>query len=138
MTTTFDEIRPIVEGRLYEWGRFMNEFPAPAVSSAYRADGVVREGGYRSTSQQEAWVSRHFDAMRVASVIEQARERLSPEQRLVIDLRYRERRTWEDIAQAIHTERRTAYRIRDEALLILAYELNLLRTSDDDVENTRH
>lgn len=126
--STFDEIRPIVEGRLYEWGRFMNESPAPAISSAYRKDGAAgRDLPYSGTSVQEAWASRFFDAMRVASVIEEIKDRLSPEQRLLIELRYRHRKSWEEIARKIHTSERSAYRVRDQALLIVAYELDLLQ-----------
>jgi DNA-directed RNA polymerase specialized sigma subunit len=128
--STFDEIRPIIEGRLYEWGRFMSESPSPPISSAYRVDAGAghNDSSYRGSSQQESWAARFFDAMRVATVVERVKDRLSPEQRLLVEARYKHRKSWEEIARLIHTSERSAYRVRDQALLIVAYELDLLRS----------
>lgn len=136
MSTTFEDVRPIVEGRLFEWGRFVSESPDAPISSVYRIDEP--SGSYQpESSQEEAWVIRHWDVMAVTTVVERALRRLSKEQRLVLELRYKHRHTWEKIAGTLHVSTRTAYRIRDEALLVIAYELDLFREPVKSVENPK-
>lgn len=130
MSTTFDEIRPIVEGRLYEWGRLVSEQPVPSISGAYEPDHVPGQAlGHHGSSQPEAWVERFSEAMKVAQVIQNTLERLPSDQRAVVELRYKSRKPWGEIGKLIHASRRTAYRLRDEALLVLAWELGLLDNS---------
>jgi DNA-directed RNA polymerase specialized sigma24 family protein len=121
----FDDALPIIEGKLYAWAewRQRSNRPAAAISSIYRGD-VGRTETPDHTSQQERWVMQQAQVYE-AGVIERALRHCSQEQRELVFRRYVQRESWGEIADGLHVGERTAYRIRDQALAVVASALGI-------------
>lgn len=117
------EIRPILEGRLYEWGKYAGDTPTASISTLSPFDNRT---DYRH-SPQEDWVVRWDYIFKKAKDVERILGNLSGTQRKLVTMRYRDRQTWEAIAEAMNVSQRQAFRIRDEVLSIFAYEFGMLR-----------
>lgn len=113
----------IVEGKLYAWGMMRLEYPDAPISRVYREE-IPGGSGFRS-NQQEAWALRHQDALRDAAVIEKAMRGMSDEQRRLVELRYVDRWPWRKVAERLHVSERTVYGLRQQVVIILAYEFGL-------------
>ena len=122
---TFEDAVPIIEGKLYAWAVWRREYPDASISSVYDAE-EGRSETRNTTSPQERWVLRHALELRDASVIERTIQRMSEDQRRLIWMRYVERRHLRVIAHMLHVSLPQVYRIRDQALSLLAYEFGLL------------
>lgn len=120
---TFDQLVPIVEGKLYHYAVLQLEYPAARISSAYQ--DVVASGGETST-EPERWVVQHQSALMDAAVIDRVLRQLPEQERAMVRLRYLERHSMATVAEALHVCRREAYRVRDRVISVLAYEYGLL------------
>jgi RinA family phage transcriptional activator len=125
---TFDQVRPIVEARLYAYAALKAEYPDTPISSIYEGLGTIIEGG-ENTSPQERWAMRHANELRNAMIIEKMLGALPDEERQLIEMRYFEYAQWGYICKRLSVSRPTAYRIRDRALMALACEFDLLAAS---------
>lgn len=121
---TFEEARPIVEGRLYAWGVMKKADLMPLAGTGHYSEHI--SGTRDTTSPQERYVVKYEQELRDAGLVDKTLNRLSSEQQRLIELRYMERRPWPDVADAIHVGLRTIYNIRDMIIAILAYEFGLL------------
>jgi DNA-directed RNA polymerase specialized sigma subunit len=121
---TFEEARPIVEGRLYAWGAVKKADLIPLAGTARYSEYVSENGD--TTSAQERYVVKYEQELCDAELVDKTLNRLSSEQQRLIELRYMERRQWPDVADGIHVGLRTVYNIRDMIIAILAYEFGLL------------
>ena len=84
---TFDQVRPIVEARLYAYAALKAEYPDTPISSIYEGLGTIIEGG-ENTSPQERWAMRHANELRNAMIIEKMLGALPDEERQLIEMRY--------------------------------------------------
>lgn len=125
---TFEQAIPIVEGKLYAYGVMKLEYPQAPVSNAYQQAAV--QGG-EAMSQQERWVVEHQHEIRDAGVIETTLARMTVEDQRLVQLRYIDRWPWPKVADKLHVSRRTAYRLRDRILMVLAYEFGMLEEGRD-------
>lgn len=118
----FEDALPILEGKLYAWAewRQRDDRPSAAISSVY--EGQI--GRTETTSPQERYVIRQAMVYE-AGIIEDALRRCSQEQKQLVFRRYVKRETWEEITEALHMSRRTAYRVRDQALAVVASALGI-------------
>lgn len=123
---TFDQVVPIIEGKLYAWAEFRRspDYPGATISRAYE-EKIGKAESKDPTSPQEAWAIRRQAELYEAGIIEASLRRMSEEQRKLIYLRYVERNQWSYIADQLFTEVRNVYRIRDQALAILGADLGL-------------
>lgn len=121
----FEDAVPIVEGKLYAWAVWRREYPDAPISSVYEAH-EGRNETRNTTSPQERWVLRHALELRDASIIERTIQRMSEDQRQLIWMRYVERMHLRVIAEKLHVSVPQVYRIKDQALSLLAYEFGLL------------
>lgn len=117
--------RRVVEGKLYAWAQWRAAARPAATVSAIYADQVGRTETPDRTSAQERWAVSHAVAIAEAGVIEATLQRCSKDQRELVVRRYGEGRTWQDVAAMLYVGERTAFRIRDEVLAILAVALGL-------------
>jgi len=120
------DVAPIVEGKLYAWGIMRLEYPEASISRAYKYE--PSRNGKSSQSPQERWAVQHQQELRDASVIESTLKRMSEEQRQLVELRYRERWAWRKVAEKLYVSERTVYTMRDQLLMLFAYEFGLLQT----------
>jgi DNA-directed RNA polymerase specialized sigma24 family protein len=122
----FDDVKPIVEGKLYAWAEHKRskDFPAASISSIYRGKVGHTESPDR-TSPQEAWAVRKQAQVYEAGIIDAALKRMSREQQQMVYLRYVERNKWEYVAECLNVELRTVYRIRDQVIAALAVALEV-------------
>jgi DNA-directed RNA polymerase specialized sigma24 family protein len=122
----FDDVKPIVEGKLYAWAEYKRskEYPSAVISSVYQGK-VGRTETPDHTSPQEAWAVRKQAQVYEAGIIDAALKRMSREQQQLVYLRYAERNKWEYVAECLSVELRTAYRIRDQAIAALAVALEV-------------
>ena len=118
------DIKPIIEGRLYEWGNLARAVPSAPISSAYEEPPRTTQ----KTSQQEAWVIRWEER---AQLVERLLKNMSNDQRALVMMRYRERLAWSKIAEALHVSPRKVFYIRDQVLTIFGYEFGLLRSEEN-------
>lgn len=121
------DVAPIVEGKLYAWGIMRLEYPEASISRAYHDE--PSRNGKPSQSPQERWAVRHHQELRDASVIEATLKRMSEEQRQLVELRYRERWPWRKVAEKLFVSERTVYTMRDQVLMVLAYEFGMLQSN---------
>jgi DNA-directed RNA polymerase specialized sigma subunit len=119
-----DELRPILEGRLYTWSKYTTQAPAAPVSNYEHAIG---KQGYKQ-SPQETWVIRWQHVLHEIKEVERILANLSPQQRKLVEMRYQKRQTWDEIAEVLNISQRQAFRVRDEVLSIFAYEYGMLNT----------
>jgi DNA-directed RNA polymerase specialized sigma subunit len=61
-----------------------------------------------------------------ADAVERIVNRLSPEQRMLLALRYKEGLSWDKIAMELDVGRRIVYEMHSAILTVLAYEFGLL------------
>lgn len=122
----FEDALPILEGKLYAWAewRQRSNRPTAAISSVYE-DQIGREETPDHTSPQESWAVRHAAQVYEAGIIEDALRRCSQEQKQLVFRRYMQRQTWGEIAEGLHLGERTVYRVRDQALAIVACALGV-------------
>lgn len=122
----FDDIKPIIEGKLYEWAAYrrMKGYPAAGISKVYEGQ-VGKTETPNHASPQEAWVIRKQAQVYESGIIESTLKRMNSEQRRLVYLRYVERNRWDYIADDIGVERRTAYRIRDQVIAALSVALEI-------------
>jgi DNA-directed RNA polymerase specialized sigma subunit len=121
----FEEALPILEGKLYTWAEWRQkaERPTAAISRVYEGQ-IGRAETTDTTSPQERYVIRQAMVYE-AGIIEDALRRCSQEQKQLVFRRYVKRETWEEIIEALHMSRRTAYRVRDQALAVVASALGI-------------
>lgn len=120
----FDQVRPIIEARLYTYASFRLQYPdAPA--SALKLLGTPVETS-DTTSVQERWVTRYASELENAAIIERVMRSLPDEERRLIEMRYFEYARWGYICRKLSMSRATAYRVRDRALMAFAVEFGLL------------
>jgi len=120
----FDQVRPIIEARLYTYASFRLQYPdAPA--SALKLLGTPVETS-DTTSVQERWVTTYASELENAAIIERVMRSLPDEERRLIEMRYFEYARWGYICRKLSMSRATAYRVRDRALMAFAVEFGLL------------
>jgi len=130
---TFKHVIPLVEARLYSWSLRKLEYPDPPISRVYDPESLTPpKKAQKGISQPEAWVLRHQYELWEASVIERVLKGLSHELQQLVELRYIQRWTWQKIAEALNVHERTVFRLRDQVLVILAYEFGLLQKDEND------
>lgn len=123
---------PILEGKLYAWAEWRQraERPVAAISTVYQ-DTVGRRESPDLTSPQERWVIQQAQVYE-AGIIEQAIRRCSQEQKELVFRRYIQRASWGEVADALYVSERSVYRIRDQALAVVASALGIWDESGDD------
>ena len=121
----FEDALPILEGKLYAWAewRQRDDRPTAAISSVYEGQ-IGRAETTDTTSPQERYVIRQAMVYE-AGIIEDALRRCSQEQKQLVFRRYVQRETWGEIAEGLHLGERTVYRVRDQALAIVACALGV-------------
>lgn len=122
---TFDEVRPIVEARLYSYASLRLQYPDAPASTLSTLLGTAIETS-DTTSVQERWVARYASELENAAIIEKVLRSLPAEERRLIEMRYFEYARWGHICRKLAVSRATAYRIRDRALMAFAIEFGLL------------
>lgn len=121
---TFDQVRPIIEARLYTYASFRLQYPdAPASTLKLLGTRVETSD---MTSVQERWVTRYASELENAAIIEKVMRSLPDEERRLIEMRYFEYARWGHICRKLAVSRATAYRIRDRALMAFAVEFGCL------------
>lgn len=131
---TYEQARPIVERRLYAYCDLDTVQPVSATSRW----SDMPAGGGTTSSQQERWATSREDTWQDAVLIERLLKVLGRREQYLIELRYRERRTWTDIARRMGLgSTRDAFALRDRALYFIACHMGLLdernkRTSPGD------
>lgn len=121
---TFDQVRPIIEARLYTYASFRLQYPDAPASTLKRLETPVQTSDM--TSVQERWVTRYASELENAAIIEKVMRSLPDEERRLIEMRYFEYARWGYICRKLSVSRATAYRIRDRALMAFAIEFGLL------------
>ena len=121
---TFRQAVPIIEGKLYEWGMSQKDEPGPVVSAPL--DIIKTDNQTHKLSVQEQWMLRKYTKSMDAEIIERAMKSMSKEQKRLVEYRYIEGMKWAEVAAKMPLEYRTCYRLKDEILLILAYEFGYL------------
>jgi len=120
----FDQVRSIIEARLYAYGSFRLEYPDAPVSTFKLLGTPVQTSNM--TSVQERWVTRYASELQNAAIIENVLRSLPDEEQRLIEMRYFEYARWGYICRKLSVSRATAYRIRDRALMAFAIEFGLL------------
>lgn len=121
---TFDQVRPIIEARLYTYASFRLQYPDAPASTLKLLETPVETSD--TTSIQEQWVTRYASELENAAIIEKVMRSLPDEERRLIEMRYFEYARWGYICRKLSVSRATAYRIRDRALMAFAIEFGLL------------
>ena len=121
---TFDQVRPIIEARLYTYASFRLQYPDAPASTLKLLETPVETSD--TTSVQERWVTRYASELENAAIIEKVMRSLPDEERRLIEMRYFEYARWGHICRKLSVSRATAYRIRDRALMAFAVEFGLL------------
>ena len=121
---TFDQVRPIIEARLYTYASFRLQYPDAPASTLKLLETPVETSD--TTSVQERWVTRYASELENAAIIEKVMRSLPDEERRLIEMRYFEYARWGYICRKLSVSRATAYRIRDRALMAFAVEFGLL------------
>ncbi len=67
------------------------------------------------------------DHVSSAKAVERIIDRLSPEQKLLLALRYKDGLSWDKIAMEMGVGRRIVYEMHSTILTVLAYEFGILR-----------
>ena len=122
---TFDQVRPIVEARLYAYAALRMEYPDTPISSIYQGLGTLVSGG-ETSSPQERWAVRYGTELRNAVIIERVLKMLPDDERRLIKMRYFEQARWDYVCRQLAVGRSAAYCIRDRALMVFAIEFGLL------------
>lgn len=120
----FDDVAPIIEGRLYNWGLMRRNYPDVQIASY--SERIGRSETPDLTSPQEAWAIRNARDLQDALVIEETLSKMSDGQKKLVWMRYVEREQWRQIAKAIHVSEQQIYRERDQVLAIFAYAFEML------------
>ena len=120
----FDQVRPIIEARLYTYASFRLQYPDAPVSTFKLLETPVQTSDM--TSVQERWATRYASELQNAAIIENVMRSLPDEERRLIEMRYFEYARWGYICRKLSVSRATAYRIRDRALMAFAIEFGLL------------
>jgi hypothetical protein len=115
-----------IEGKLYEWGLkiALTDIPHPALSRPL--DSIKSGNGQRRMSKQEELVIRKYSRELDNRIIEDALSSMNQKQREIVKYRYEQDIAWDDIAENLGIGVRHVYRLRDEILVILAYEFGYL------------
>lgn len=125
---------PIVEGKLYMWGRWVKEQvrPASPVSNVY---ALLREyqGGQtpqmterRGSSQQERWVNVQDEALQIDHAVRDVMRKMPEIDRLIVWLKYVEKMTWNDMEKYVHYSHEVIRKLfRERILNMFASEFGL-------------
>lgn len=125
------DVIPIVEAKLYDWGRCVLEYPDAPVSNIYR---LLLEYGKNLPSKvssrmspQERWAMKHRRILDLARAVHNALVKMAPLERRVVELRYVARKTWAEIATDVNLSESHLKRVvRDRILYMFAAEFGLL------------
>jgi len=124
----FQQLIPIIEGKLYSWAQRDQDtdvYPGPVMSKPIDEPAVDREL-YMKQSQQEAFVLRHQYELWEWAVITKTLAKSPKVLQNLVQLRYKECRTWREVAESLHVGERTAFRLRDYVIILIAYEIGML------------
>jgi len=113
-----------IEGRLYEWGYSLQDSPQPVLSRPL--DSIRGDKYGKKLSPQEAYVMRQYCISLDGHTIEKAMQSMTKDQKDLLTHRYVAGQEWNQISENIGKEYRTCFRLRDDVLLILAYEFGYL------------
>jgi RinA family phage transcriptional activator len=124
-----------IENELFDYHETRKEIIRIRNELLYASPSHENTGGGRSslpsdpTGRTASLMASHRQLVKMEEMIDAIQvvfDRLPKEKQQLITLRYWTRpqtRTWEGIAQELHTSRITAYRWRDEVIQAIAYRL---------------
>lgn len=128
-----------VEGRLYGWGRCVATFPGAPISKVYEAlleyglngPGVNKKG--RSTlSPQERWAIQNQHLLETAKIVARTMRKMARLEQTIVWMRYVERKTWVEIAEALSVSEALVKRVlRERILYLFAAEFGLLAPDEE-------
>lgn len=119
---TYEHARPIVERRLTAY----YDMVAGPVCATSDWSGMPAGGGTTS-SPQERWVLAHEASWDDVALIERIMQVLGRREQALILMRYRDKKTWQDVADGLGVRsKREVYSLRDRALYVFAVHMGLL------------
>jgi hypothetical protein len=124
----FQDVAPIVEGKLHAWGLLQLQYPGPAIASYKAIEG--RQETMNTTSPQERWAVCNALDLKDITIVENTLKKLSPAYQRLIEMRYRDKYKWHQIARSIHVSLRQVHRERDNILAVFAVEFGLLEKKE--------
>jgi len=126
------KIVQIIEGKLYGWAVMSKgdeRYPGPTKGKPTDEPYIDRKLE-KSDSQQEAFLIRHRYEIWEWNVINTTLKKSPEELQRLVKSRYVDDKAWLVVAEELNVGERQAFRLRDNIILLLAYELGLLKEGD--------
>jgi DNA-directed RNA polymerase specialized sigma24 family protein len=118
---TYEQARPIVERRLTAY----YDMVAGPVCATSDWSGMPH--GSAASSVQERWVLAREASWDDVALIERIMQVLGRREQALILMRYRDKKTWQDVADGLGVRsKREVYSLRDRALYVFACHMGLL------------